>query len=87
MLSVSAPAPVRAEGPTPSRPEKAAPRRIDINVTTKGFEPRSIKVKKGEDILLVFTRVTDDTCAKEVIVYLENDRKIRRALPLRKPLT
>lgn len=46
----------RAEG-------KKKPRRIEVSVTEKGFEPDQITVKKGEPLLLVFTRKTETAAA------------------------
>jgi plastocyanin domain-containing protein len=40
---------------------------IPVRVTEKGFEPSRIEVKKGSNATLVFTRVTDKTCATDVI--------------------
>jgi plastocyanin domain-containing protein len=60
------------------------PRRVEIAVTTKGFEPDRILVKKQEHVMLAFTRKTDSTCAKQVIVDLGGGKKMNRALPLNK---
>ncbi len=54
-------------------------RRIPVTVTSKGFEPASIPVRVGQPVVLVVTRTTDRTCAKEFVIA---DRKIRKALPL-----
>ena len=62
------------------------PRRIEIAVTEKGFAPNAIKVTRGEEVTLVFTRKTDHTCAKEVIVYLDDGKRIERKLPLNHPV-
>lgn len=43
------------------------PGAIPITASTKGFEPSSVKVKKGAPATLVFTRTSDDTCATEVV--------------------
>jgi plastocyanin domain-containing protein len=61
----------------------AAPgaRTIDMTVTTNGFEPSKIQVKKGEPVHLVVTRKTDATCATEVVI---KDLGIRKELPLDK---
>jgi plastocyanin domain-containing protein len=60
----------------------AAARHIDISVTEKGFAPDAIKVKKGEHVTLAFTRKTDKTCAKKVIVQLGDGQKVEKKLPL-----
>lgn len=58
---------------------KAKARRIQVTVTSTGFEPSSIPVKVGQPVVLVVTRTTDRTCAKEFVIA---DRKISKALPL-----
>jgi plastocyanin domain-containing protein len=60
----------------------AANRKVDIAVTEKGFGPDKIKVKKGEAVTLAFTRKTDKTCAKQVIIQLGEGQKIEKKLPL-----
>lgn len=61
---------------------KASERRIDISVTQAGFEPDKISVTKGEKVTLAFTRKTDKTCAKEVIVHVNDKDMVKKALPL-----
>ena len=56
-------------------------RTVDMKVTEKGFEPDAVKVKKGEPITLVITRVTDSTCAKEIVI---DEHAINTKLPLNK---
>jgi plastocyanin domain-containing protein len=53
--------------------------RIRVTVTSKGFEPASIPVSVGQPVVLVVTRTTDRTCAREFVIL---DWKIRKALPL-----
>ena len=62
--------------------KKASPRRIDIAVTEAGFEPKKVTVTKGEEVTLAFTRKTDKTCAKEVIVHLNEKDTVEKDLPL-----
>jgi plastocyanin domain-containing protein len=73
----------RADGP---RKREPGPRRIDITITKDGFQPNGITVKKGEDVVLVFTRKTDTTCAKEVVVYVSDGKKVDKKLPLDQPV-
>lgn len=65
---------------------EAAPRRIDITVTEKGFEPKQVSVKRGEQVQLVFTRKTDRTCAKDVKVFYTEKKSVRKPLPLNVPV-
>lgn len=63
-------------------PSKGCPN--EIAVTSEGFQPSRISVKRGETVKLVVTRKTDRTCAKEIVVA---DYGIRKALPLNEPVT
>ena len=58
---------------------------IAINVTEHGFEPAKVPVKKGVATTLVFTRTTDATCAKAVVIPV-GDQKITKDLPLNQPV-
>lgn len=72
-------------GGKPAATDKAPPTtagdRIAISVTEKGFEPDNVSVPSGKPVTLVFTRKTDSTCAKEVIISIEG-QKIEKKLPL-----
>jgi plastocyanin domain-containing protein len=57
----------------------APPGAIAINVTEKGFEPASARVRQGVPVTLLVTRETDRTCAKEIVLA---EYGIRRELPL-----
>src|SRR5687767_3767189 len=78
----------KAAAPTRPAAEKTAPpgkqaaaRTIEMSVTEKGYEPASIKVKKGEPVKLLITRKTESTCATEIII---KDSNINVPLPLNK---
>lgn len=66
--------------PTDKAPAPAGDR-IAISVTDKGFEPENVSVPSRKPVTLVFTRKTDDTCAKEVVIPLDGQR-IEKKLPL-----
>jgi plastocyanin domain-containing protein len=55
-----------------------------VEVTDKGFEPSSLKLKAGAPAKVTFVRKTDETCAKEVVI---KEYKIERKLPLNEPVT
>lgn len=76
------PAPVTALLP-PVAPDASAPQKVAIAVTKDGFVPATVDAKAGAPIELVFTRTTDETCAKEVDVP---SMEVRRALPLHQPV-
>src|SRR6266545_1544732 len=55
-----------------------------VEVSDKGFEPSSLKLKAGAPAKVTFVRKTDETCAKEVVIKEYN---INRKLPLNEPVT
>jgi plastocyanin domain-containing protein len=73
-----------AIGQAPAAPASRAAKaeqRVTIKVTSKGFEPATIRLKAGVPTVLVVTRMTDKTCATELVI---KDRKIRQSLPLKR---
>jgi len=85
-LLVAAPA-FAAEAPAKApagKSEPAAARTIEIKVTEAGFEPREIRVKKGEPTKLVFTRTTEQTCI--TAIDIPDEKVAKFDLPLNKPV-
>lgn len=75
-----------AVGQTPApAPTASAAQRIDIKVTSAGFEPREIHVKRGHPVVLAFTRVTDRTCITAIDIPDENVKGFE--LPLGRTVT
>jgi plastocyanin domain-containing protein len=54
-----------------------------VMVDEKGFHPSSLELKKGGSGRVVFTRTSDDTCAKEVVF---KELGIKKDLPLGTPV-
>lgn len=52
-----------------------------IRITEYGYEPASLRLRRGVPARVAFLRTTDGTCAKEVVFA---DYGIRRELPLNK---
>lgn len=77
----------------PEVPIPAAPpgvQQTKVIVDDKGFTPSHVEVQKGKPSLLVFVRMTDDTCAKEVVfpeLKLEKDLPLRTAVNIDIPTT
>lgn len=62
------------------------PARIEITVTSRGFDPDNISVPAKQPITLVFTRKTESTCTKSIVLTLDDGKKVQRDLPLGKPV-
>lgn len=60
------------------------PGAVAITADDHGFTPSSVAFKKGAPASLVFTRTSDDTCAKEVVIP---DLKINKDLPKNQAVT
>ena len=57
---------------------------VKVKVGDAGFEPARVEIKKGSAVTLEFTRVSDKSCATEVLIPSQQTRK---ALPLNTPVT
>ena len=83
LLTILVALPALAADPAPAAP--AAGAKIEIKVTDAGFEPREVRVKKGEPVTLSFLRTTDRTCIKAVDIP---DEKVKNfQLPLDKAVS
>jgi len=67
--------------PLVTRDTTAKPRlqSVKIQMTERGYEPGSPRLRRGIPARVTFVRITDATCAKEIVLP---DFDIRRALPL-----
>lgn len=57
----------------------ASPQTVKVAVTDAGFVPAQVDVRSGQPVVLLVTRTTEETCAKEIVIA---DEHIRRELPL-----
>jgi len=81
LLALACGGPALADAPS-SKPAS----RIEISVTAHGFDPDAINVPAKKPVTLVFTRKTDQTCTKSVVLTLGDGKKVERELPLDKPV-
>jgi plastocyanin domain-containing protein len=58
-------------------------RRIPITATSEGYSPASVDVKKGEPVVLVFTRTTKSDCLAQIAIP---DLNIKKDLPVNTPV-
>jgi plastocyanin domain-containing protein len=61
----------------------AAGRHIAVTASEAGYSPASIDVKKGEQVVLVFTRTTKSECLSQVVIP---DLSIKKDLPVNTPV-
>ena len=71
----AAPAPV-SSAPVVAPKEGGA---IAITADAMGFTPAEVRATAGVPLTLIFTRTSDNTCAKEIVFP---ELKVRRPLPL-----
>lgn len=57
---------------------------VVMKVTDKGFEPQDLVVEKGKPVKLTITRVSDATCATEIVI---DEHNIHTKLPLNEAVT
>lgn len=76
------PAPGADNGAAPAA-ETATGRVVEIKVTDKGFEPKTVEAKKGETVSLKFVRSTKSECLKAISIP---SLKINRDLPMNTPV-
>lgn len=62
---------------------KPRPQRLTVKITQRGFEPDTLKLRRGVQARITFLRTTDQTCATEIVL---RDFGIRRSLPLNQPV-
>ena len=75
---------VQVDGTEPRlRPGMTA--RVEIRVTSSGFTPDNIAVPAAKPVTLVFTRKTESTCAKTIVIPIDG-KKIEKTLPLNEPV-
>lgn len=65
--------PIACETPAPARPDQ--PLRVEIEVTSEGYKPDSVKAEAGRPLVLVFKRTTGGKCVEEIMVPTENVKK------------
>jgi plastocyanin len=68
---------------TVAQTSNAVGRRIPITATAEGYSPASVDVKKGEAVVLVFTRTTKADCLAQVVIP---DLNIKKDLPQNTPV-
>ena len=57
---------------------------VRINLTERGYQPSSFRLKKGVPARITFVRKTEDECGREIVIPAYN---IKRELPLNTPVT
>lgn len=62
---------------------RSGPREVRVTAGVNGFDPWRIEARRGEKLVLVITRTTDDTCATELVIP---EAGVNAKLPLGQPV-
>jgi plastocyanin domain-containing protein len=81
--SFSAEAGVQTRRGRRAKAHKVMVQSASVDLTERGYEPSSIRLRRGIPARVTFTRKVSATCATEVLLA---DYSIRRALPLGEPV-
>lgn len=73
--------PASASGP--AAPSSEEPGTTRVVADSRGFSPSSIKLAQNQPATLVFTRTTEETCARDIVFPELN---INQPLPLNQPV-
>ena len=63
--------------------KKAILQKVTVALTEKGYEPDSLKLRRGVPAQVTFIRKVSATCATELVIP---EYDIKRALPLNEPV-
>lgn len=64
-------------------PASGEPRKVEIAVNAAGYSPATIDAKKGENLVLRFTRTVKGECLSQVVFP---EQKITKDLPMNEPV-
>lgn len=81
--AVEAAKPVEVKPAAVDAKPTAGARVVELKVTEDGFVPGNVTLKKDEPVKFVVTRITDATCATELLI---SGTDIKAELPLNKPV-
>ena len=56
---------------------------VAVEITEQGYQPESLKLKRDVPARITFTRRTDKTCVREIMIQ---EYDIKRGLPLDQPV-
>lgn len=80
--------PAANQDSTPNTPMAAGMAKVSVTVNEDGFSPSSIHAKKGEPLMIEFTRTSDHTCAKSVVfpeINVSKDLPLNTAVAVHVP--
>lgn len=66
------------------RSSKPKTQSVRVIINERGYEPVSINLRRGVPARVTFLRVTEATCATEIVIPAHN---INRPLPINQPVT
>src|SRR5258705_13523337 len=75
--------PINVYGQRRAKRKLPAVQKVTIALTEKGYEPSSLKLRRGVPAQLTFIRKVSATCGTQIVI---SDYDIKRALPLNEPV-
>ena len=82
-LATSLCVPVSVQAQRQAKRKTPAVQRVTVALTEKGYEPTSLKLRRGVPAQVTFIRKVSATCGTQIVIA---DYNIKRALPLNEPV-
>lgn len=83
VLTASLCLPINVHAQRRAKRKLPAVQKVTVALTEKGYEPTSLKLRRGVPAQVTFIRKVSATCGTEIVIA---DYNIKRALPLNEPI-
>src|SRR2546427_11346979 len=75
--------PINVHAQRRAKRKRPAVQKVTVALTEKGYEPTSLKLRRGVPAQVIFIRRVSATCGTQIVIA---DYDIKRALPLNEPV-
>lgn len=83
LLATSLCLPINVQAQRRAKRKLPAVQKVTVALTEKGYEPTSLKLRRGIPAQVTFIRKVSATCGTQIVIA---DNNIKRALPLNEPV-